>query len=245
MHQLYENYTSEDLEVWQLLFNRQVENLKEKASSNYLFALKEMEDVLNPSILPNFEDLNQWFSDKTGWKIQCVAGLIPVDEFFELLADKKFPSSTWLRTIVKLDYLEEPDMFHDIFGHIPLLSQPAYSEFVHRFGILGKSMICDEAKLLMLQRLYWFTIEFGLIKEAGQLKIYGAGIISSFGESISSLISNEIERIDFDTDLVVNTSFCTSEMQTKYFVIDSLEDLNKSIIRLNEKFLCHEMEGCK
>lgn len=165
MKQLYENYTKEDLDVWKILFERQIENLKNKASKDYLQALDEMQSVLNASKLPNFEEINQWFTNKTGWSIVCVPGLIPVDDFFELLAEKKFPSSTWLRSMEKLDYLEEPDMFHDVFGHIPLLSQNEYSDFIHQFGKLGKSMILQEEKLQMLQRLYWFTIEFGLIRE--------------------------------------------------------------------------------
>jgi phenylalanine-4-hydroxylase len=242
MKQLYENYTKEDLVVWSTLFNRQMENLKNKASVDYLYALDEMRSVLNANKLPKFEEINDWFSNKTGWKIECVPGLIPVDQFFELLADKKFPSSTWLRSMDKLDYLEEPDMFHDVFGHIPLLSNPAYSEFIHQFGKLGKSFISNEEKLLQLQRLYWFTIEFGLIKEDNKLRIYGAGILSSFGESISSLNSNEIERLDFDLMTILQTEFCTSEMQSNYFIIDSLLGLKNSIITLTNKWQINELE---
>lgn len=242
MKQLYDNYTPEDLAVWSILFNRQVENLKDKASNDYLLALKEMEDVLCASKLPNFEELNQWFSAKTGWSIECVPGLIPVDQFFELLANKKFPSSTWLRSKDKLDYLEEPDMFHDVFGHIPLLSQPEYSDFIHQFGKLGKAFIHNEEKLLQLQRLYWFTIEFGLILENNNLRIYGAGILSSFGESISSLTSSEIERVDFEMNTILKTDFCTSEMQNKYFIVDSLLTLKNSIKTLTNKWQLYEME---
>jgi len=187
MRQQYEKYTAEDLNVWNILFQRQAENLQDKASKDYLFALEEMKPVLSPEFLPKFEDINTWFETKTDWQIECVPGLIPVDEFFELLAEKKFPSSTWLRSLEKLDYLEEPDMFHDIFGHVPLLSQPEYSEFIHQLGKLGKIWIRDKERLLMLQRLYWFTIEFGLIRENDDLRIYGAGILSSFGESKLSL----------------------------------------------------------
>lgn len=242
MKQLYENYTKEDLVVWSTLFNRQMENLKNKASVDYLYALDEMKSVLNANKLPKFEEINDWFSNKTGWKIECVPGLIPVDQFFELLADKKFPSSTWLRSMDKLDYLEEPDMFHDVFGHIPLLSNPAYSEFIHQFGKLGKSFISNEEKLLQLQRLYWFTIEFGLIMEDDKLRIYGAGILSSFGESISSLNSNEIERLDFDLMTILQTEFCTSEMQSNYFIIESLLSLKNSIITLTNKWQINELE---
>lgn len=244
MKQQYEQYTEEDLKVWSTLFNRQIVNLQDKASKDYLIALEEMKEVLNADQLPSFDKISQWFSSQTGWSIECVPGLIPVDEFFELLADKKFPSSTWLRSLDKLDYLEEPDMFHDVFGHIPLLCQPEYSEFIHRFGILGKSFLHDEEKLIMLQRLYWFTIEFGLIKENNNTLIYGAGILSSFGEAISSLTS-DLERIPFNMETVLNTSFCTSEMQNKYFVIEGLKELNQAIVVLTENWKKNELENCK
>lgn len=241
MRQQYDKYTAEDLNVWNILFQRQIENLEDKGSKDYLNALDEMKAVLNPAFLPKFEDINTWFENKTGWQIECVPGLIPVDEFFELLAEKKFPSSTWLRSMEKLDYLEEPDMFHDIFGHVPLLSQPEYSEFIHQLGKLGKIWIKDEERLIMLQRLYWFTIEFGLIAENNDLRIYGAGILSSYGESKLSLEPG-IERHIFNMTEVLNTSFCTSEMQNKYFIIEGLKELNASIIALTENWKIHELE---
>ena len=242
MKQLYENYSKEDLAVWSILFNRQADNLKNKACSDYLKAVNDMEEVLNAAKLPNFDEINNWFLDKTGWQIECVPGLIPVNQFFELLAEKKFPSSTWLRSMQKLDYLEEPDMFHDVFGHVPLLSNIEYSDFIHQFGKLGVSFISNEEKLLQLQRLYWFTIEFGLIKQQDEFKIYGAGILSSFGESISSLTSNEIDRDSFDLMTILGTEFCTSEMQTNYFFIDSLETLKNSINTLTKKWELNELE---
>ncbi len=239
MKQEFEKYTQEDLHVWKTLFDRQVVNLKEKASEQYLIALEEMKEVLNADSLPNFERINAWFKSSTGWEIYCVPGLIPVDEFFALLAEKKFPSSIWLRTIDKLDYLEEPDMFHDIFGHVPLLSNPVFSNFIHEFGKLGKSSIDNEEKLIMLQRLYWFTIEFGLINE-NDIKIFGAGIASSFGESISSL-KTETEKKPFDLDVILNTPFITTEVQSFYFIIDSFEELFDSIVKLSIKWENYEL----
>ena len=239
MKQEFEKYTQEDLHVWKTLFDRQVVNLKEKASEQYLIALVEMKEVLNADSLPNFEHINAWFKSSTGWEIYCVPGLIPVDEFFALLAEKKFPSSIWLRTIDKLDYLEEPDMFHDIFGHVPLLSNPVFSNFIHEFGKLGKSSIDNEEKLIMLQRLYWFTIEFGLINE-NDIKIFGAGIASSFGESISSL-KTETEKKPFYLDVILNTPFITTEVQSFYFIIDSFEELFDSIVKLSIKWENYEL----
>lgn len=242
MKQIYKNYTNEDFKVWKILFERQIENLKDKASKDYNQAIYEMKDVINADEVPDFEKINLWFKQSTGWEIECVPGLIPVDEFFILLANKKFPSSTWLRSMDKLDYLEEPDMFHDIFGHVPLLCNDEYSKFVHEFGKLGTKYIEDEQKLKMLQRLYWFTIEFGLIKQNSQLRIYGAGILSSFGESISSLKSN-LERIDFDIDTIMNTDFCTSEMQGKYFILNNISELNLALTEVTQNWNQYEVES--
>jgi phenylalanine-4-hydroxylase len=239
MKQEFDKYTSEDLEVWKTLFKRQRINLNDKASIHYLNALENMKEVLNENNLPDFTKINNWFKTSTGWEIFCVPGLIPVDEFFILLSEKKFPSSTWLRSLDKLDYLEEPDMFHDIFGHVPLLSNTVFSDFIHEFGKLGKSMIQDEEKLLQLQRLYWFTIEFGLIQEESP-KIIGAGIISSFGESNSSLDFKTIKK-KFQMDTILNTPFITTEMQNFYFKIESLAELFESIINLAKTWQTNEL----
>ena len=241
MKQLVEKYTKEDLAVWSLLFERQVKNLEQKACSAYLASLVKMSEVLNPYELPDFDRINYWFKQHTGWEIYCVPGLIEVEDFFDLLAEKKFPSSTWLRSKDKLDYLEEPDMFHDIFGHVPLLCNPSYSNFVHAFGKLGKQFKGNAERLTELQRLYWFTIEFGLISEKDQLRIFGAGIISSFHESISSLSNTKVTHVPFELEKSIQTDFCTSELQQTYFVIDHLEQLETAIETLSNN-LKHELE---
>lgn len=228
MKQEFEKYTAEDLKVWNKLFVRQLENMKDKASLDYQHALEEMREVINPHEMPNFEKINAWFKGRTGWEITCVPGLIEVDAFFELLAEKKFPSSTWLRSMDKLDYLEEPDMFHDIFGHVPLLSNPVYAQFVHHFGKLGQRFIGNPVKLKQLQRLYWFTIEFGLIQE-DRLRIYGAGILSSFGETNMALDPSKIQHKSFDLNEILNMDFVTSEMQEKYYCLADFSQLEESI----------------
>ena len=234
MKQEFEKYSAEDFDVWKTLFSRQVDNLHDKACTEYLGALEDMKAVLKPERIPEFSQLNDWFETRTGWKMYCVPGLIPVDEFFELLAKKQFCSSTWLRSMDQLDYLEEPDMFHDVFGHIPLLSNSVFSEFIHEFGKLGVQNSTNEERVIQLQRLYWFTIEFGLINQHGP-KVYGAGIASSFGESISSL-EPTTERVPFELDEVLETFFETDKIQTKYFVIDSLEQLYTAIIELKARW---------
>ena len=234
MKQHFEAYTTEDLKIWNLLFTRQLLNLKDKASTDYLEALEKMKSVLNADELPNFERINNWFQNETGWQIECVPGLIPVEDFFELLANKKFCSSTWLRSLENLDYLEEPDMFHDIFGHVPLLCNPIFSKFMEEFGKLGVAMKNDAERLIQLQRLYWFTIEFGLIHE-NSTKIYGAGIASSFGETNLSM-GNTVEVAPFDLEIIINKSFETDHVQDLYFLIDSYEQLFESILQLKKEW---------
>ena len=223
MKQEMNKYTQEDLEVWKILFERQVENLQSKGSQHYLHALDQMNSVLNARGIPNFNGLNEYLITNTGWKIEVVPGLIPVEDFFELLAEKKFCSSTWLRSKENLDYLEEPDMFHDIFGHIPLLSNPIFSAFTHEFGKLGIKYLNNERALAQLQRLYWFTIEFGVILE-DQMKAYGAGIMSSFGET-NRIANKECTFLEFDIEAILNKEFKNDVMQEEYFVINELEQL--------------------
>ncbi|MCT4581031.1 MAG: phenylalanine-4-hydroxylase [Flavobacteriales bacterium] len=227
MIQDMEAYTSEDKTVWKTLFNRQVKNLKDKVSEEYELALNELSPVLNAESIPCIAAINEWFKQSTGWEIVIVPGLIPVEEFFQLLAEKKFCSSTWLRTMEQLDYLEEPDMFHDIFGHVPLLSNPVFSEFMQKFGKIGCSVIDDKEKVTELQRLYWFTIEFGMINQHNPT-IYGAGIISSYGES-NRCVRPDIEKIPFKIHEVLKKSFHTDEVQDEYICIDSFEELFASL----------------
>lgn len=232
MRQNVNLYTDADKLVWKTLFERQVDNLQNKCCAEYLTALEEMSDALNPKSIASFQNLDAFFETTTGWNIHCVPGLIPVEEFFQLLAQKKFCSSTWLRRMDQLDYLEEPDMFHDIFGHVPLLANPIFSDFMEAFGKLGVKHLDNPERVIQLQRLYWFTIEFGLI-DLKNTKVYGAGIVSSFGETNSSLQS-DVEHIPFDVEKVLNTPFRNDVVQDKYFVIDSFDQLFACIGEVEE-----------
>lgn len=233
LSQDYSKYTSEDTKVWSTLFNRQLKNLPGKAHPEYLRCLEELKDVLNPNFIPDFDKLNEKLKAENGWSIVVVPGLIPVDQFFKLLSEKKFCSSTWLRRMDQLDYLEEPDMFHDIFGHIPLLMNKNYAEFVQQFGQLGVEFGHNKVIEKQLQRLYWFTIEFGLIKQNDETRIYGAGIISSSGES-NHIFEDDITVSDYDVEKVLNNDFITSEIQTQYYEIESFEQLFLSVKELRE-----------
>ncbi len=232
MQQNMDAYTPQDKLVWKTLFERQTTNLQSKGAAAYLNCLAQMQPVLNADEVPNFEKINNWFKNSTGWKIAVVPGLIPVEDFFDLLAKKQFCSSTWLRSMEQLDYLEEPDMFHDIFGHIPLLANSVFSEFAHEFGQLGKSLKGNLPALKMLQRLYWFTIEFGVIQEQGEVKSYGAGILSSFGET-NRVAVGECTILPFDVDEVINKYFETDHLQEDYFLIQSLDELKAALEQLN------------
>lgn len=228
MQQIYENYNQEDQEVWNILFSRQRKNLEMKGAKEYLNCLDQFEPVLNEKAIPNFDGMNEMLIDVNGWKIHVVPGLIPVKDFFKLLAKKEFPASTWVRKRHELDYLEEPDMFHDIFGHTPLLLNKNYSEFMQHFGEIGYRYLEDDEKVLKLQRLYWFSIEFGLLGTIQNPLIYGAGILSSFGES-NHIYTNELEILPFDMKEIYQTPFINSEIQTKYFLLSSLDELYEKL----------------
>ncbi len=223
MKQEYKLYKEEDQLVWKMLFERQVENLQDKSCKAYLSCLEIIKGVLNSKQIPDFKRMNAKLTESTGWSIEVVPGLIPVEDFFRLLAQRKFSASTWVRKMDQLDYLEEPDMFHDVFGHTPLLAEPKFAQFMKDFGDLGVEFIDDEEVVVQLQRLYWFTIEFGLIYENGP-KVYGAGICSSFGETTHSLSAN-VEVVPFSLEQVINTEFKTDVVQTLYFELESFDQL--------------------
>ena len=163
-----------------------------------------------------------------------VEGLIPVEDFFQLLAKKRFCSSTWLRNRAQLDYLEEPDMFHDTFGHIPLLMNTTYASFMQKFGELGVAHINDDRALTALQRLYWFTIEFGLMKSKEKPLIYGAGVLSSYGEVNHIYENTKVELLEYDVEAIAHNPFINSEIQMRYYLIDSFEQLFNSLEVMGE-----------
>ena len=224
LDQVYEKYTKEDQEIWQTLYKQQMAILPELASKVYLEGLPKAGFL--PSKIPHFkEDINPKISALTGWTVGVVPGLVDHRTFFEMLAKRVFPSSTWLRTAEQLDYLEEPDMFHDTFGHIPLLTNPEFCSFLADFSAISLRYLAIEPCLEIIRRLYWCTVEFGLIKEDGKLKIYGGGIISSPGESVYAIHSDIPSRRDFSIDEIIQTPVKIDEFQKKYFVIDSYEQL--------------------
>nr|WP_295372105.1 phenylalanine 4-monooxygenase [uncultured Sphingosinicella sp.] len=220
--QHWERFTAEEHRVWDILFARQQELLGTRA----VRAFHEGLDVLRLSKpgIPDLDELNERLFARTGWTVVSVPGLVPDDIFFDHLSNRRFPAGNFIRSAEQLDYLEEPDVFHDVFGHVPLLAQPAVADFMQAIGGHGLHAL-EVGALHRLARLYWYTVEFGLAREDGALKIYGAGILSSFGETRYSLESDVPHRPAFDMRRVLRTAYCSSEFQKSYFVIDSFEDL--------------------
>lgn len=221
-------FTAEEHAVWDLLFARQREALAGRAVRAFERGLGLLK-LSRPGI-PDFDELNERLFARTGWTVVAVPGLVPDDVFFDHLARRRFPAGNFIRRRDQLNYLEEPDVFHDVFGHVPLLAEPAIADFMQALGERGLEAMRLGA-LHRLARLYWYTVEFGLAREEGELRIYGAGIVSSFGESRFSLESQEPARIPFDLERVLRTGYRTDAFQRGYFAVDRLEDLPAAIAR--------------
>ncbi len=226
MRQIYENYTEEDFKVWKILYDRQIVNLPKAATKDYLTGLKEIGFVADK--IPSFDETNEILKKITGWTLAVVPGIVPDYTFFELMSNKRFPATTWLRKMSELDYLEEPDMFHDVFAHVPLLTNQAFVNFLEELSKIGLYYCGNDYAIELLSRIYWFTVEFGLIRENEELRIYGAGILSSAGETKFSL-SDEPPHYDFDVPTIMSTDFRKDVFQDRYFVIESYEQLFGSI----------------
>lgn len=227
MRQEYENYTTQDHAVWKILFDRQIKNLPNKATEAYLSGIQTVQ--FESDRIPNFDEVNQILTKLTGWKVHVVPGLIPNKAFFELMRDRNFCATTWLRTMEQLNYLEEPDMFHDVFGHVPLLSNQALCDFLVNLSKIALKYIDSEAAIEAVARLYWYTVEFGLIQEDNGLRIYGAGILSSSGETEYSLFSELPQRVPYKVTQIMETPYIKDRYQEIYFVINSFEELYNSI----------------
>ena len=231
LKQEYNNYTSEDFSVWKTLFEHQMKILPDVASKEYLEGIKSISFTKDK--IPNFNETNDILGRLTGWNIFVVPGIVSEQDFFRLLSQKKFPATTWLRKMSELDYISEPDMFHDVFGHMPLLTNQLFCDFFQTLGTLGIKYYDNKIITTMLGRIYWFTVEFGIIKQKGKKKIYGAGILSSHGETLFSMSDMPLHLM-FDAEVIMNTHFENDKIQEKYFVIDSFQQLYDSIPSINK-----------
>jgi phenylalanine-4-hydroxylase len=240
--QRWEEFSPDEHRVWDTLFARQQSMLEGRA----ITAFRESMDVLRLSRpgIPNFDELNESLNARTGWTVVAVPGLVPDDVFHRHLSQRRFPAGNFIRSAEQLGYLEEPDVFHDVFGHVPLLVIPEWADLMQAMGERGLEALEHNA-IHRLARLYWYTVEFGLAHESAGLRIYGAGIVSSFGESRYSLDSEEPHRIEFDLKRVLRTNYKIDDYQQTYFVIDRFRDLLDHVLEADLPALYAELEGSK
>ena len=217
----YVPYTDQENKVWKILYDRQIKVLKGRACQEFIDGLKTLN--LSKDKIPQPKDINEALSKVTGWGVETVDAVIPPGEFFELLANKKFPAASFIRTEEELDYLREPDIFHEIFGHCPLLTVPAYADFVENYGKIALTATAKQQKYLF--RLFWFTIEFGLIKTSEGLRIMGGGILSSYQETLEALVAEQTGREDFAMEKALRTPYRIDMVQTHYFVLNNFDQL--------------------
>ncbi len=207
---------------WDRLFDRQSKMLQGRACDEFMDGLKQLK--LSDSGIPNFDVLSKRLHALTGWRVVAVPDLVPDDVFFDHLANRRFPAGNFIRSEEQLDYLQEPDVFHDVFGHVPMLADPVFADYMQAYGKGGQRANGCGA-LTNLARLYWYTVEFGLINTPNGLRIYGAGIVSSKSESVFSLESDSPHRLHFDLERLMQTNYRIDDFQQTYWVIDSFKEL--------------------
>ena len=216
-------YSAEDHALWHELCDRQKPLLKGRACNEYLRAIEDLNIVTSDGI-PDMRRVSDILEKTTGWKLVAVPGLVPGGVFLEHLSKRQFATTWWLRDRAQKDYLKEPDIFHDLFGHVPLLINPVFADYLHQFG-LGAVKAKGLKAIKLITRLYWFTVEFGLINTPEGLRIYGSGIVSSAKESVYALDSKAQNRLGFDLTRMMRTNYRYDDLQRTYFVIDSFEQL--------------------
>ena len=218
----WDRYTPAEHATWKTLFERQSRLLPGRACDEFLSGMKDL--PLRHDEIPHFEQLSDVLEKRTGWRVVAVPGLVPDEVFFDHLAHRRFPSGQFIRKPDQLDYLEEPDVFHDVFGHVPMLMNPVMAEFIQAYG-QGGLRARKEGVLDLLARVYWYTVEFGLLQQSDGLRIYGAGIVSSSTESVFSLEDASPNRIGFALERVMRTRYRIDDFQESYFVLRNLDEL--------------------
>jgi phenylalanine-4-hydroxylase len=229
--QRYDAYTEEQHDVWRILYARRQAALAETASRVFLEGIERI--GLAPDRVPDLADVNRRLNRSTGWNAVGVGGFIPAAGFFQCLARRRFPTTLIVRPRAQLDYLPEPDIFHDVFGHVPLHSDKIFADFLQRFGELAAGATTEEESERMA-RLFWFTVEFGLVREWGATKIYGSGLISSHGDAANALGPN-CDRRPFDLDAVLAQPFEIDHLQNVLFVVESFDQLFEAVETLKKR----------
>jgi phenylalanine-4-hydroxylase len=218
----WDRYTPAEHAVWKTLFERQTRLLPGRACDEFVAGMQQL--PIGAERIPDFRELSEVLMQRTGWQVVAVPGLVPDEVFFTHLANRRFPAGNFIRKPHELDYLEEPDVFHDVFGHVPLLMNPSIADYIQAYGV-GGLRAKDLGVLDKLARAYWYTVEFGLVRQADGLRIYGAGIASSYTESVFALDDPSPNRIAFELERVLRTNYRIDDFQESYFVIDSLAQL--------------------
>ena len=224
-HQDWSAYSIEDHEVWGLLFERRIATLERTASRIFLEGAEII--GLRPHQVPELSGVNDRLAARTGWKAVPVTGFLPAADFFACLARRWFPTTITVRSKQQLDYTPEPDIFHDVFGHVPLHADPMFADFLQGFGEAATRARSDE-EVEMMGRLFWFTVEFGLIRERGELRVYGSGLISSAGDATNAL-GPSCDRRPFSLDAVVRQPVDPHRLQDVLFVIESFDELFEAV----------------
>lgn len=218
----WELYSSAQHAVWKSLFERQLGVLEGRACREFVDGMRAL--PIRADQIPDFRRLNDALLKATGWQVVAVPGLVPDEVFFEHLANRRFPAGNFIRGADQLDYLEEPDVFHDVFGHVPMLMHPVIADYIQAYG-QGGLRAHRLGTLAQLARVYWYTVEFGLVQQAGGLRIYGSGIASSCSESVFAIEDPSPNRVRFDLDRVMRTNYRIDAFQETYFVIRDLDEL--------------------
>jgi phenylalanine-4-hydroxylase len=224
----WESYTQAEHDVWITLYERQSALLPGRACDEFLRGLDALD--LHRSGIPDFKRINEELHRLTGWSVVAVPGLVPDAVFFDHLANRRFPAGQFIREPHELDYLQEPDIFHDVFGHVPMLTDPVFADYMQAYGQGGQRAL-GLGRLANLARLYWYTVEFGLMETKAGLRIYGAGIVSSRTESLFALDAPSPNRMGFDLERVMRTPYRIDDFQQVYFVIPSIQTLQEVTLR--------------
>ncbi|MDT0575712.1 phenylalanine 4-monooxygenase [Croceicoccus sp. F390] len=225
----WDSYSEQEHDRWRRLYARQGALVQHHAAPGFLMGLNRLDCAAG---IPRFNDANRLIGEATGWQLVAVPGFIPDETFFDHLANRRFPVTRWIREEHELDYLVEPDLFHDFFGHVPMLLDPAFADFLAAYGQAGERAMAMDA-LDMLARIYWYTVEFGLLDTPKGLKAFGAGIVSSAGETVFSVTDPDVLRLRFDPERVMRTAYAIDDFQKVYFVLDSTQQLIDGLVDLD------------
>lgn len=231
IEQDWKAYTAEDHEVWGILYERRMRQLRQNGSRLFLTGAETI--GLRRDQVPDLREVNARLDRRTGWNAVPVSGFIPAREFFGCLANRRFPTTVIVRPKAQLDYLPEPDIFHDVFGHVPLHADPVFADFLQRFGAVAERARTEE-ETTQMARLFWFTVEFGLVREDGEVKVYGSGLISSHADAANAL-GPDCDRRPFELDAVIGQPFEIDRLQDVLFVVDGFEPLFEAVSEMERR----------